>query len=92
MKKIPGKYFHLVMSAVMPLMMGALMSGNFLPKPTTATELSIAIQHALRDKTAREIIQYLKVPVLKIPAILTRGKKEFHKGIADVKPIAGLQQ
>jgi phosphoglycolate phosphatase len=45
---------------------------------------------ALRDKTAKEIISHLGVPVLKIPAILTRAKRIFHDGIEDVKLIEGL--
>ena len=34
----------------------------------------------LKDKTSQEIIHLLKVPILKIPAILSRAKKEFQKG------------
>lgn len=45
---------------------------------------------ALRDKTAKEIISHLGVPILKIPAILTRAKRIFHEGINDVKLIDGL--
>jgi HAD superfamily hydrolase (TIGR01549 family) len=45
---------------------------------------------AVRDKTAKEIISYLGVPILKIPAILTRAKRIFHDGINDVKLIDGL--
>ncbi len=44
----------------------------------------------LRDKTAKEIIEHLGVPILKIPAILARAKHEFHKGIDDVHLIDGL--
>lgn len=46
----------------------------------------------LKDKTSREIIRYLQVPIFKIPAILSRAKKELYDGIADVKPIAGLKE
>ena len=45
----------------------------------------------LKDKTSQEIIHLLKVPVLKIPAILSRAKKEFQKEIAFVQPFAGLE-
>ncbi len=45
---------------------------------------------SLRDKTAKEIISHLGVPVLKIPAILSRAKRIFHEGINDVKLIDGL--
>ncbi len=44
----------------------------------------------LRDKTAREMIEHLGVPMLKVPAILARAKREFHKGIDDVHLIDGL--
>jgi phosphoglycolate phosphatase len=44
----------------------------------------------LRDKTAKEMIEHLKVPVLKIPAILARAKRVFHEGIDEVKLIDGL--
>ncbi len=44
----------------------------------------------LRDKTAKEMIEYLGVPLLKVPAILARAKHEFHKGIEKVKLIEGL--
>ncbi len=46
---------------------------------------------ALRDKTAKEIIRHLKVPVLKIPAILARAKKELRKEISEIQPITGLR-
>jgi len=45
---------------------------------------------ALRDKTAKEIISHLGVPVLKIPAILAKAKRIFNDGIKDVKLIDGL--
>ena len=44
----------------------------------------------LKNKTSQEIIRHLNVPVMKIPAILTKAKKEFHQHIACVKPIPGL--
>lgn len=47
------------------------------------------IEH-LKDKTSQEIIRLLKVPVMKIPAILARAKKEFHKDIPFVEPFEGL--
>ncbi|MCK5581013.1 MAG: HAD-IA family hydrolase [Candidatus Omnitrophica bacterium] len=47
---------------------------------------------ALKDKTSQEIIRLLKVPLLKIPAILARAKKEFHKGISNIQPIDGLTE
>ena len=44
----------------------------------------------LKDKSSRELIRYLKIPITKIPSIITRGKKEFYKNVLTVKPIAGL--
>lgn len=45
----------------------------------------------LKDKTVLEVIKYLNVPVLKIPAIVARAKKEFQKDAQDLEPIKGLQ-
>jgi len=44
----------------------------------------------LHDKTAKEVISYLKVPLLKIPAILAHAKRVFHDGINDIQLINGL--
>ncbi|MBN2302204.1 MAG: HAD hydrolase-like protein [Lentisphaerae bacterium] len=63
---------------------------NRLAREFKYDEIDWNMVDSLRDKTAKEIIQYLKVPLLKIPAILSRGKKEFNKGITEVKPIDGL--
>ena len=45
----------------------------------------------LKDKTSREVIHYLKVPIYKIPAILSRAKKELFEGITAIEPIKGLK-
>ncbi len=45
---------------------------------------------SLRDLSAKEMISHLGVPILKIPAILTRAKRIFHDGIKDVQLIDGL--
>lgn len=39
----------------------------------------------LHDKTAKEIISHLKVPILKIPAILNHAKRIFLDGIDQIK-------
>ena len=44
----------------------------------------------LRDKTAKEMIAHLEVPLLKIPAILAHAKRIFHEGIDQIKLIDGL--
>src|SRR5689334_3616730 len=46
----------------------------------------------LKDKTAAEMIEFLKVPILKVPAILAKGKKEFHHGLHTIKPIKGMHE
>ena len=46
----------------------------------------------LKDKTSQEVIIHLNVPVMKIPAILTRAKKEFEKWRSSLKPIKGLKE
>ncbi|MEW5894733.1 MAG: HAD-IA family hydrolase [Candidatus Omnitrophota bacterium] len=46
----------------------------------------------LKDKTAHEIIQHLKVPLTKVPAIVSRAKKEFQKDIQALEPIKGLKE
>lgn len=47
---------------------------------------------ALKDKSSREIISHLQVPVFKIPAILARAKKELAGGIAAIQPVNGLKE
>jgi len=44
----------------------------------------------LRNKTAKEVVKFLKIPILKIPAILIKAKKEFNKDIGNIKPIEGI--
>ena len=45
---------------------------------------------ALRDKSALELIEHLKIPFVKIPSIVAKAKRIFHEGIADVKLIDGM--
>jgi len=44
----------------------------------------------LHDKSAKEVISLLKVPLLKIPAILAHAKRIFKEGIDDISLIEGL--
>jgi phosphoglycolate phosphatase len=44
----------------------------------------------LRDRSARELIEHLRVPIVKIPAIITKAKRLFHEGIEGVKLIEGM--
>lgn len=46
----------------------------------------------LKGKTSREIIDYLKIPLLKVPAIVARAKKEYQKGISGIKIADGLKE
>jgi len=46
----------------------------------------------LKDKSSREVIRYLKVPIFKIPAILARAKKALYDGMAEIDPIEGLKE
>lgn len=46
----------------------------------------------LKDKTSQEMIKHLRVPVLKIPAILAKAKSEFYKGISSIHPARGLKE
>ena len=45
----------------------------------------------LKNKSAHEVIRHLNVPLLKIPAIIARAKKEFQNDIAELQPIEGLK-
>jgi phosphoglycolate phosphatase len=44
----------------------------------------------LKDHTLEEVIQHLKVPVIKIPLILAKSRRELYKEIVSIKPIPGL--
>lgn len=46
----------------------------------------------LKDKTIREVIKHLNVPFLKIPAIISRAKKEFQKDVEQLQPFQGLKE
>lgn len=46
----------------------------------------------LKAMTSQQVIQRLHVPIMKIPAILTRAKQEFQKGVMNLLPIPGLQE
>lgn len=45
-----------------------------------------------KDKTSQEIIRHLKVPIIKIPAIISKAKKEYRQGISSINPINGLKE
>ncbi len=45
-----------------------------------------------KNMTPREIIAELKIPLLKIPVILNRVRKEYVKGISRVRPVDGVKE
>ena len=65
---------------------------NRLAEEFNFNKISFGEIEGLKDKTAAEMINFLKVPMLKIPAILAKGKKEFHTGLNTIKPIAGMHE
>lgn len=46
----------------------------------------------MKDKSFQEVIKHLNVPILHIPTLLYRAKKELNKDITSVQPIQGLQE
>ena len=46
----------------------------------------------MKDKNVRETIQHLNIPLLKIPMIVAKAKKELHKEIDSVEPIKDLKE
>ncbi len=45
----------------------------------------------LKNKTTHEVIKYLKVPIMKIPLIVAKAKKELNNEMTSVKPTQGLK-
>ena len=45
-----------------------------------------------KDKNAAQIIRQLKIPILKIPAIIARAKEHYHQEIEQIKPFDGLKE
>jgi len=46
----------------------------------------------LKGKTSQEVIRYMNVPLMKIPAIISKAKKEFQKEINSIEPFKGLSE
>ena len=46
----------------------------------------------MKDKNVLETIQHLNIPILKIPMIVAKAKKELHKEIDSVEPIKDLKE
>jgi phosphoglycolate phosphatase len=47
---------------------------------------------SLRNKGAREVIEYLGIPLFKIPAIAKKLKSMVREKIGDMKPVTGLKE
>ena len=47
---------------------------------------------SLKNKNVQGIIRHLNIPLLKIPMIAAKARKELHKDIASVMPIKGLKE
>lgn len=45
----------------------------------------------LKERSVQEVIRHLGVPVLKIPAIMAKAKKQLHGQISLVQPVHGLK-
>ena len=46
----------------------------------------------MRNKSFQEFVQYLNIPILKIPLIAMRARHEMHRDISQAKPVTGLSQ
>jgi phosphoglycolate phosphatase len=46
----------------------------------------------MKDKSVRETIQHLNIPLLKVPMIVAKAKRELHKEIESVEPIKDLKE
>src|SRR3989338_10809940 len=48
--------------------------------------------HLLKNKNSYEIIQYLKIPIIKIPCLAARVKREMFDDITSIEPASGLKE
>ena len=62
------------------------LSNEFGFKAIEANEIA-----KLKDKSVGEALRYLNIPLVKVPMIAARARKELHKEIANVKPAEGLK-
>ncbi|UCD15952.1 MAG: HAD-IA family hydrolase [Candidatus Omnitrophota bacterium] len=66
--------------------------GNHLADEFKFRKVNIPEISTLQNKTPKEIIKYLNVPIFKIPLILRRLKKNLHKEITLIKPVEGIRE
>ncbi|HLF17524.1 MAG TPA: HAD-IA family hydrolase [Candidatus Omnitrophota bacterium] len=45
-----------------------------------------------KDKNAQQIIRHLKIPIFKIPSLITKAKMLYHQDIHKIKPFDGLKE
>lgn len=46
----------------------------------------------LKGKTPQEIISHLRIPTMKVPAIMAQVRRELRKDISSIKPVEGLKR
>ena len=66
--------------------------GNRLSEEFNFNKIGPDEVNAMKDKNVRETIQHLNIPLLKIPMIVAKAKKELHKEIDSVEPIEDLKE
>ncbi len=49
-------------------------------------------EQEMKGKTSQEIMKLLKVPIMKIPAIIAKAKKELNKEMSNIQPTEGLEE
>lgn len=65
---------------------------NQLAKEYNYREISEDEKESLKDHSSREVIKILKVPLMKIPAIIARAKQELYKNVPNILPIPELKE
>ena len=65
---------------------------NKLAKEFNFKEIEPHQEEEMKGKTSQEITKLLKVPIMKIPAIVSKAKKELNKEISNIKPTEGLEE
>lgn len=65
---------------------------NQLAKEYNYREISEDEKESLKDHSSREVIKILKVPMMKIPAIIARAKQELYKNAPNILPIPELKE
>ncbi len=69
-----------------------LQISNKLAKEFNFKEIEPDQKEEMKGKTSQELMKLLKVPLMKIPAIIARAKKELNKEISQIEPAEGLTE